>query len=50
MINKYNTALNKNMYTLSRENVVQDFARLARRFLPATFCLNDCEMFSTRST
>ena len=45
MINKYNTALNKKIYTLSRENVAQDFVRLARHFLPATFCLNDCEMF-----
>ena len=37
MINRYTKTFNKKGYTLNSENVAQNFVRLARHFLPATF-------------
>ena len=41
MINKCNKTFNKKIYTLNSENVAQNFVRLERHFLPATFCFNE---------
>ena len=38
------------IYTLNSENVAQNILRLAPHFLPATFCFNEHEIFSTQST
>ena len=50
MISKYNQSFNKKIHTLNSENIEENFVRLARHFLPATFCFNELEIFSTQST
>ena len=50
MIDKYNKTFNKKICTLNSENVEQNFMRLARHLLPATFCFNERKIFSTQST
>ena len=41
---------NEKIYPLNSENSVQNSVRLARYFLPATFCFNEREIFSIQST
>ena len=50
MINKYNKTFNKKMYSLNSENAAQNFVRLARHFLRATFCFNEHEIFPAQNT
>ena len=49
MINKYKKTFNKKIYTLNSENVAQNFVRLARHFLPATFVSMSVKYFQLKA-
>ena len=44
-----NQNFKKEIFTLNSENVAQDFVRLARHFLPATFCFKEGEIFQLKA-